>query len=45
MTTIELQVLTVIRTYLPQIVKELMRIADALEHNKNDKEEEDNARW
>lgn len=31
MTVIEMQVLTVIRTALPQIAKELMRIADALE--------------
>lgn len=45
MTIIEVQALTNVKTYLPQIVKELMRIADALEHNKNDKEEEDNARW
>ena len=32
MTTIELQALTVVRTYLPRIAEELKRIADALEN-------------
>jgi hypothetical protein len=31
MTVIEMQVLTVVRSTLPQIAKELKRIADALE--------------
>ena len=32
MTTIELQALTVVRTYLPRMTEELRRIADALEN-------------
>lgn len=36
MTVIEMQVMTVIRTALPQIVKELKRIADALETKKEE---------
>ena len=39
MTTIELQALTVVRTYLPQIARELKRIADALEHHTSSKVE------
>ena len=38
MTTIELQALTVVRTYLPRIAEELKRIVDALENQNNKKE-------
>lgn len=37
MTVIEVQALTNVRTYLPQIAKELKRIADALESKGNEK--------
>ena len=35
MTIIEMQTLTIVKTYLPQIAKELKRIADALEQKEN----------
>jgi hypothetical protein len=38
MTNIELQALTVIRNYLPRLVAELKRIADALETKTVEKE-------
>jgi hypothetical protein len=40
MPTIMMQALTVVRTYLPQIAKELKRIADALENQNTPKEGE-----
>lgn len=39
MTVIEVQALTNVRTYLPQIAKELKRIADSLESNASKKTE------
>ena len=36
MTVIEVQALTNVKTYLPQIAKELKRIADALEQKEKD---------
>lgn len=39
MTVIEMQVLTVVRNTLPQIAKELKRIADALESKKENANE------
>ena len=39
MTIIEMQVLTVVRSCLPEIAKALQRIADALEKKDNGKEE------
>ena len=44
MTIIEVRTLEIISHNLPEIAKQLKRIADALEHYKNEKEEEDNAR-
>ena len=43
MTIIEVRTLEIISHNLPEIAKQLKRIADALEHYKNEKEEEDNA--
>ena len=38
MPTIVIQALTIVRTYLPQIAKELKRIADSLESQKKENE-------
>lgn len=38
MPIIVIQALTIVRTYLPQIAKELKRIADALESQKKENE-------